>query len=96
MDQRTDVGVLGRAESVGVIACRSMSEIETKTQLDLLRDSVLLLGGKTEEAVHRAMRSLTERDGGKSIPRRVPRIRRHRPSVGGGASLRNGQIRRHG
>lgn len=62
MDQRTDVGVLGRAESVGVIACRSMSEIETKTQLDLLRDSVLLLGGKTEEAVHRAVRSLTLRD----------------------------------
>jgi phosphate transport system protein len=31
-------------------------------QLDLLRDRVLLLGGKTEDAVHRAMRSLIERD----------------------------------
>src|SRR6478735_6319164 len=31
-------------------------------QLDSLRDRVLLLGGKTEEAVHRAVRSLTERD----------------------------------
>jgi phosphate transport system protein len=31
-------------------------------QLDMLRDRVLLLGGKTEEAVHRAVRSLTERD----------------------------------
>ncbi len=62
MDQRTEVGVSGRAESVGVIASAPMSEIETKTQLDLLRDSVLLLGGKTEEAVHRAVRSLTLRD----------------------------------
>jgi phosphate transport system protein len=32
------------------------------TQLDLLRDKVLLLGGKTEDAVHRAMRSLIERN----------------------------------
>lgn len=32
------------------------------TQLDLLRDRVLLLGGKTEDAVHRAMRALIERD----------------------------------
>jgi phosphate transport system protein len=31
-------------------------------QLDLLRDKILLLGGKTEDAVHRAMRSLTERN----------------------------------
>lgn len=31
-------------------------------QLDLLRDKILLLGGKTEAAVQRAMRALTERD----------------------------------
>jgi len=31
-------------------------------QLDVLRDKVLLLGGATEEALHRAMRSLVERD----------------------------------
>jgi len=31
-------------------------------RLDLLRDRVLLLGGKTEDAVHLAMRALTERD----------------------------------
>ncbi len=31
-------------------------------QLDLLRDKLLLLGGATENALHRAMRSLTERD----------------------------------
>lgn len=31
-------------------------------RLDVLRDKLLLLGGKTEEALHRAMRSLTERD----------------------------------
>ena len=37
-------------------------EREIDAQLDMLRDRVLLLGGKTEEAVHRAMRSLTERD----------------------------------
>ena len=35
---------------------------EIDIQLDLLRDRVLLLGGKTEEAVERAMRSLTMRD----------------------------------
>ena len=31
-------------------------------RLDKLRDKLLLLGGKTEEALHRAMQSLTERD----------------------------------
>ncbi len=31
-------------------------------QLDLLRDKVLLLGGKTETAVQRAMQSLVTRD----------------------------------
>ena len=31
-------------------------------RLNILRDKLLLLGGKTEEALHRAMRSLTERD----------------------------------
>ena len=33
-----------------------------EAQLDLLRDRVLLLGGNTEDAVHRAMLSLTTRD----------------------------------
>lgn len=32
------------------------------SQLDVLRDKLLLLGGTTEKAVHRSMRSLTERD----------------------------------
>ncbi len=31
-------------------------------RLDILRDKLLLLGGKTEEALHRAMQSLTTRD----------------------------------
>ncbi|MEO7660601.1 MAG: PhoU domain-containing protein, partial [Pyrinomonadaceae bacterium] len=31
-------------------------------QLDLLRDKILLLGGATEDAVHRATQSLTDRD----------------------------------
>ncbi len=39
-----------------------MSLTEITDQLDVLRDKVLLLGGKTEDAVHRAMRSLKERD----------------------------------
>jgi phosphate transport system protein len=39
-----------------------METREIDAQLDLLRDKILLLGGKTEEAVHRALRSLTERD----------------------------------
>ena len=34
---------------------------DKNAQLDMLRDRILLLGGKTEEAVHRAVRSLTER-----------------------------------
>jgi phosphate transport system protein len=36
----------------------------TNAQLDLLRDRLLLLGGKTEEAVERAIRALTTRDSG--------------------------------
>jgi len=39
-----------------------MAHREIDAQLDLLRDRVLLLGGKTEDAVHRAVRSLTERN----------------------------------
>ncbi len=39
-----------------------MSEMGMDSQLDVLRDKILLLGGKTEDAVHRAMRSLKERD----------------------------------
>ncbi len=49
-------------EHVGLMAIEAMELHETNVQLDLLRDKVLLLGGKTEEAVHRAVRSLTERD----------------------------------
>lgn len=40
----------------------AMEHREIDTQLDLLRDKILLLGGKTEEAVYRAIRSLTERN----------------------------------
>ena len=40
----------------------TMSEMGMASQLDVLRDKVLLLGGKTEDAVHRAMRALKERD----------------------------------
>ena len=39
-----------------------MDPREIDGQLDTLRDRLLLLGGKTEEAVNRAVRSLTERD----------------------------------
>ena len=39
-----------------------MENVQIETQLDLLRDKILLLGGKTEDAVHRAMISLTDRD----------------------------------
>jgi phosphate transport system protein len=35
---------------------------EVKLQLDVLRDKILLLGGATEAAVHRAIQSLTERN----------------------------------
>jgi len=40
----------------------TMEQREKIEQLDLLRDKILLLGGKTEEAVDRAVRSLTERN----------------------------------
>lgn len=39
-----------------------MKERSIDGQLDLLRDKILLLGGKTEAAVESAVRSLTERD----------------------------------
>ncbi|HVF47911.1 MAG TPA: PhoU domain-containing protein [Pyrinomonadaceae bacterium] len=35
---------------------------QTDTQLDLLRDGVLLLGRETDDTVHRAMRKIIERD----------------------------------
>lgn len=46
----------------GGIAVDTMETSEKIAQLDLLRDKILLLGGKTEEAVDRAVRSLTERN----------------------------------
>lgn len=55
---------------ISALASRStMGHRDIDAQLDMLRDKILLLGGKTEEAVHRAMRSLTERDSqlGKSV-----------------------------
>ena len=49
-------------ENFGSLSRETMQQRDIDAQLDLLRDKILLLGGKTEEAVHRAMRSLTERD----------------------------------
>lgn len=49
-------------ENFGERADNTMEQSEKNAQLDLLRDRVLLLGGKTEDAVHRAVRALTERD----------------------------------
>lgn len=49
-------------EDFGVMAHETMNQREKIEQLDLLRDKILLLGGKTEEAVDRAVRSLTERN----------------------------------
>lgn len=40
----------------------TMDQFEKTAQLDQLRDKILLLGGKTEEAVDRAVRALTERN----------------------------------
>lgn len=45
-----------------IMAAETGDHRQLDVQLDLLRDRVLLLGGKTEDAVHRAMRSLTTRD----------------------------------
>lgn len=49
-------------ERLAPMGRNNMGHREIDTQLDLLRDRVLLLGGKTEEAVHLAMRALTERN----------------------------------
>ncbi|MEQ1604535.1 MAG: phosphate signaling complex protein PhoU [Pyrinomonadaceae bacterium] len=49
-------------EDFGALAVDAMNTSEKIAQLDLLRDKILLLGGKTEEAVDRAVRALTERD----------------------------------
>lgn len=51
-------GIARAAENWGLL----MPDSDIHAQLDLLRDRLLLLGGKTEDAVHRAVRSLTERD----------------------------------
>ncbi len=44
------------------LVSEQMAERTINEQLDLLRDKILLLGGKTEAAVEGAMRALTERD----------------------------------
>ena len=49
-------------ENFGPLGRETMQQRDIDAQLDLLRDKIMLLGGKTEEAVHRAMRSLTTRD----------------------------------
>lgn len=49
-------------EEHGAFAAYTMNTSDKIAQLDLLRDKILLLGGKTEEAVDRAVRSLTERN----------------------------------
>ncbi|MFN0277141.1 MAG: phosphate signaling complex protein PhoU [Pyrinomonadaceae bacterium] len=52
----------GFPTNFGLLHGDEMEQRGIDTQLDLLRDKILLLGGKTEEAVHRALRSLTERN----------------------------------
>ena len=47
---------------IGTLSREPMEHRGIDTQLDLLRDKILLLGGKTEEAVHRAMCALTTRN----------------------------------
>lgn len=51
-----ELGISGSSEP------QEMQRIPGDGQLDLLRDKILLLGGKTEAAVKNAMRALTERD----------------------------------
>ncbi len=62
MDELTASILFEHAPHYDAISRLTMEHREIDTHLDLLRDRVLLLGGKTEEAVHRAMRSLTERN----------------------------------
>jgi len=50
------------AQRVSVRWPGEMQEQYADEQLNLLRDKILLLGGKTEAAVKNAMRALTERD----------------------------------
>jgi phosphate transport system protein len=52
----------GGENSLRDLVSEQMAERTIDEQLDLLRDKILLLGGKTEAAVESAMRALTERD----------------------------------
>ncbi len=54
-----DLGSLPRLPDYSV---GDMEHSGIGVQLDLLRDKILLLGGKTEDAVHRAMLALTTRN----------------------------------
>jgi phosphate transport system protein len=49
-------------QGVSVAWPQEMQDRYVDDQLNLLRDKILLLGGKTEAAVRNAMRALTERD----------------------------------
>lgn len=63
MSENTQRATFGQIPvTTGPVGHADMDHREIDAQLELLRDRVLLLGGKTEDAVHRAMRSLTERD----------------------------------
>ncbi len=52
----------GGENSLRDLVSEQMAERTIGEQLDLLRDKILLLGGKTEAAVESAMRALTERN----------------------------------
>lgn len=52
----------GGENSLRDLVSEQMAERTIGEQLDLLRDKILLLGGKTEAAVEGAMRALTERN----------------------------------
>lgn len=56
------VSVGGGENSLRDLVSEQMAEQTIGEQLDLLRDKILLLGGKTEAAVESAMRALTERN----------------------------------
>jgi phosphate transport system protein len=63
MSEFVQAGVSGMVqERFNFPANAAMEDREITEQLDHLRDKILLLGGKTEDAVNRAMRALTERN----------------------------------
>jgi phosphate transport system protein len=62
MGKSTSIETVSAGGGESYLRLAHQPERNIEEHLDMLRDKILLLGGKTEAAVERAVRSLTERD----------------------------------